>query len=392
MPQLSITNKQLAYGINVDEVFWVAEGILRRDDVRGSSDEQLVLDILIDCLSEPLLGSGPETRNAAYDYSSEATATPSELCTSLARTIDVQDASQIEDRFIAVYDVIREILASQERKFAALIGSGGAGRSPRYFHALFMALYELNFSQQLRVSDRSSVAVALDGARDAMQIPSGGGDWTAAAKRQSIDLVQGLIRSGFEGPIQGEDLATHGYRNRIETILSNARVEQQTFDCKQGFLRLDEDRGFDDQALENTARSLVAMSNGGPGHVGYVIVGIADSSPDVERIEEIDGQVAKVLRGFPVVGLEREALAQSKSMNDYWSAILQKLEAALPHPIGAQVASSARLATIDDLTVGLLRVESGGQVTFWGDEILDRRGSSTVVVEKEDYASIYRRF
>jgi len=68
MPKLSITNNNLPYGVNVDEIFWVSQGVLRRDDVRESADEQLVLDLLLDMLVDPLENSGMRTRDAYYDY------------------------------------------------------------------------------------------------------------------------------------------------------------------------------------------------------------------------------------------------------------------------------------------------------------------------------------
>ena len=46
MPELSITNLDLHYGVTVEDIYWVQHGILRGDDVRTSDDEQLVLDIL----------------------------------------------------------------------------------------------------------------------------------------------------------------------------------------------------------------------------------------------------------------------------------------------------------------------------------------------------------
>lgn len=71
MPRLSITNRDLDYGVVVDEIFWVRQGVLRREDVRTSLDEQLVLDILIDCMIDPLPSTGTETRDGYYNFSED---------------------------------------------------------------------------------------------------------------------------------------------------------------------------------------------------------------------------------------------------------------------------------------------------------------------------------
>jgi Protein of unknown function DUF262 len=46
MQAISITNRELDYGIDVDKMFWVSQGILSRENVRQSKDEELVADMV----------------------------------------------------------------------------------------------------------------------------------------------------------------------------------------------------------------------------------------------------------------------------------------------------------------------------------------------------------
>ena len=66
MPKISITNRDLHYGIYDGDIFWVKQGILSREAVRESRDEELVLDILLDLILNPLASTGTEYRNSAY--------------------------------------------------------------------------------------------------------------------------------------------------------------------------------------------------------------------------------------------------------------------------------------------------------------------------------------
>ena len=52
MKSISITNRDLPYGINADNVFWVKNGILTKDHLRQSRDEELVADLLAYMLSD----------------------------------------------------------------------------------------------------------------------------------------------------------------------------------------------------------------------------------------------------------------------------------------------------------------------------------------------------
>lgn len=44
MQSISITNEELDYGIAVDGLFWVQQGILSREYIRQSRDEELIAD------------------------------------------------------------------------------------------------------------------------------------------------------------------------------------------------------------------------------------------------------------------------------------------------------------------------------------------------------------
>src|SRR5262249_26022041 len=46
MQSISITNRELDYGIDVDELFWVQQGILSREYIRQSRDEELIADLV----------------------------------------------------------------------------------------------------------------------------------------------------------------------------------------------------------------------------------------------------------------------------------------------------------------------------------------------------------
>ncbi len=52
MRKISITNRDLDYGISADSVFWVSNGVLTKDQLRQSRDEELVADIVAYMVAE----------------------------------------------------------------------------------------------------------------------------------------------------------------------------------------------------------------------------------------------------------------------------------------------------------------------------------------------------
>ncbi|MGW3648899.1 RNA-binding domain-containing protein [Streptomyces sp. NPDC000878] len=96
--------------------------------------------------------------------------------------------------------------------------------------------------------------------------------------------------------------------SQLERLLGNALVEQQTFDCKQGFLKLDSSREFDAESFSKICRTITAMANMGSNVTGYVAIGIADNARDAKRVETLDSVSSVLCREFHVVGIERESV------------------------------------------------------------------------------------
>lgn len=400
MPELSITNRDLDYGVVVDDIFWVKEGVLRRADIRQSIDEQLVLDLLIDCLIDPAPSTGPDVRDTYYNYSTDSdddSASTSES-RQVAAAIDAYGTAELERDFMRVYDEIRRCLDLSDERLTNLIRAGTSGRAPRYFHAIFIAMFELMHKDRLRIRSHEEVVRGLNNiaGSGALSTPGGGGDWTSTDKRRAINSVKGNISNAFEPAGEGEDFSRFGWASRLETTLSNALVEQQLFDCKQGFLRLDLARVFDQDAFSKICRTLTAMANAGPGRVGHIAVGVVDSEGDGHRVAQLDSVTAYEYRGFRIVGIAREAAVLGLQLNDYWTWLLQKLggDGKLDKAVANSIRSESRLVHYyDGLAVALLTVRSQSAPVFYDNELVIRQGSETVTVQPgPDYAEVFQRF
>lgn len=393
MPQLSITSRDLNYGVVVDEIFWVRHGILRREDVRTSLDEQLVLDILIDCVVDPIPTIGKDSRDNYYDFSATEGDTSASEITS---AIDAYGRPELERDFMRVFDLLREeVLDVEHTRFATLIGVQSGGRSPRYYHGVFIAVFELMFKERLRLRDGGDARQRLAGiSKNALDIPGGSGNWTSDSKRGSIDAVKGRVRSAFEEATGEDDFARYGWASNLETMMSNALVEQQLFECKQGLYRLDSARQRDDELLPKIFRTMSGMANAGSGKVGYVLLGVADKHADADRIRQMDSIEPHKYRGFYVVGLDREAALAGKSLGDFWTWILQSLrsESRMNTALAQRIAADARLAHYKGKSVAVFKVSALAEPVFFDSELYERSGSETMKAKPTEFGRIFSRF
>lgn len=325
MPNLSINNRHLNYGVDVDSIFWVQQSILPRIDVRSSADEQLILDLLVDCLIDPLPSSGRDVRDAVYGLSSNGDPGSVKLEARVNNCLDSYGGEQkLEDDFFVVFDELRAVLDAAENKFVRhFVGRSAGGRYPRYFHTTFLAFWELIVRDGMRLARRGDVArymKNIGAPRGQLSIPGGGGDWTAENKRKNVNVVKGAIRDGFE-QVKNDvrDAGRAGLASYLERVLANSVVEQSLCELKQGLLVLDdESRRFDTRSWRKILQAISAIANDQAKSVGYLVIGVADSDNAAERIIELDRVQVQSYRGFKIVGIEREAKIRSESLKSYF--------------------------------------------------------------------------
>ena len=69
MKNISITNRNLDYGISVEDIFWVKNNILTKEALRQSQDEEVIADIVAWVSMNKGLRSSSEMLNQLYGFS-----------------------------------------------------------------------------------------------------------------------------------------------------------------------------------------------------------------------------------------------------------------------------------------------------------------------------------
>ncbi|MFD9739594.1 DUF262 domain-containing protein [Umezawaea sp. NPDC059074] len=399
MSRLSINNKQLDYGVDVDSIFWVQQSILRRLDVRSSVDEQLILDILVDCLVDPIQSSGTDTRDAVYGKHDRDKTTAAALEKRVEGLIEAYGLQQVEDDFFLVFDELRAVLKSSKERFVKLVvGRTSGGRYPRYFQAVYLAFWHLIIRDGMRVADREKAVALLKDIgtpKGPLNIPGGGGDWTADDKRKNIRAVKGAVQEAFEKADDNrKDASRFGLASLLEKVLANSVTEQSLCELKQGLLSLNgNSRAFDQKSWDKILKTITAIANDGPESTGYLVIGVADKAADVTRIQALDGVEASHYRGFDIVGIEREAVARGESTKTYFDWIMDKLSgSALPDSLRSQVSAGVSLIDYYGRAVVLVKINCADGPFFYKDEVYERKGSGTSLVPQSDWKRLYKKF
>ncbi|VWC03693.1 hypothetical protein BLA23254_04938 [Burkholderia lata] len=390
MKQISITSKELPYGLNVDTLFWVQNNILTREYIRQSRDEELIADMLGYILLTPKVSSSAEIIDEFFGYSPNGAKQARK--DEIEAAVNKVGSDVLIAQYMTVHDVFRDIVKASKKRFNELMFADAGLRVPRYFQSVFLALWELMVNEQLIIRDVNKAAKALDGAGENISIGGGGGRFSADDREKNITVVKGLLQKSFSKRKQN-DPALSSWTTEFENILMQSYTEQTLYDFKQGFMLLDGSAKFDEPLFEKVFKTLAAMANQGPGAVGYVIVGVADDAKTAARIKNLYGVGAIEYQRFLITGIDHEAAGLPKKLDSYFHGITQRLAASqMSEWARAQIARDVRLISYFGRSLVIFKVEAGHEPCDFQGRYYERHGANISEIKQPGYAALFRRF
>ncbi|ALG28130.1 hypothetical protein AOZ07_03375 [Glutamicibacter halophytocola] len=391
MPKISITSRNLPYGIADDSIFWVKNGILDKDSVRESRDEELVLDLLLDILIRPLPVTGSVYRNAAYGRDvSSATSLPA--VESRIKSVGIET---ISNRFVETLDIIRKVVDLSGSSLATwMITQSNPRGIPRYFHALFIALHDIQFQKNMVVDDFPGLTDALHGFWDReLTITGGGGNWSGKRKEGLNSSVIAQLEKFFKRKDDAVSVRKQELSLQFEMEMNMALTESAMFELKQGFTRMDATGALDETSFAKVLRTASAMANRKPGVTGYIFFGVADQAADAQRIEQLYGISGHKLNQFIVTGTQHEMDLLDRSVDDHYRWLVQQIRNSdLEQDFANSLAESLQPFHYRDYLLWSMNPVAMDHPTSFGGDFYYRRGNSTEIAKGPEVVEIFKRF
>lgn len=389
MKKISITHRDLPYGINADEIFWIKQGVLTKEQVRESRDEELIADILAFTLLDEKPSSRSEFLDDFFGFSDgqaqQQRYTQIELATQ-KHTIDIVAAD-----FQRVLDQIKVTLNRAGRTLGQLLFGEQSPRAPRYFQVVFLALHKLIVLENKEVIDQDMLVRLLDGSGANIPVPEGG-RWGAEDRANAVNGAAGVYGPAF-GPSKGYDPAQVRWITQMENILTQSYTEQGAYDFKQGFLRLDGNHNFDEESFDKILRTLAGIANIRKGVRGYVLVGVADTEADAHRVASLYGVDAHPFERFFITGVEHEASALGKSLDDLFMELTTRVRnSPLSEPLRDYVARHIKAVRYYNKTVFVFEAQAQDEPSNFGNAFFVRHGNKLVEIPTQRYGELYKRF
>ncbi|CAF9942912.1 hypothetical protein IMSHALPRED_005868 [Imshaugia aleurites] len=390
MNLISITNKDLAYGLSIDNIFWVANGILTKEQVRESRDEELVGDLVAYMVSDIPPSSRSEFLDDFFGLSGNEEA-------SRKRREDIELAVQrrgthvvIKD-FSRVFDELVYTLSQSNKSFTGLLFDSPVARAPRYFQVVFLAFYTLIVKRNKVPGDKAALFRKMDGSYKSITVAEGGA-WGADQRVNAVNAVVGVYESSFVDNNNTDPAAVH-WITQLENILGQSYTEQANYDFKQGFLLLDGSHTFDTESFAQILRTCVGIANIRKSTRGYVLVGVADKASTAGRIEQLYGVKVRPYDRFYVTGVEHEAQAIGKNLDQMFQLIVEKIkQSSLSDDLKGHLARNIKSVRYYDLTVYVFDIEAQRDPSHLGGTFYERAGAQLEAVPTTDVVRLVRRY
>lgn len=392
MKNISITNRSLDYGIPVDEIFWVRNSIITKEDLRQSKDEEVIADIVAWISSEKGVRSSSDILDQLYGFAEEET--ESSLSTSVELQIQKLNEDVVASNVQLVFDEIIDVVGKSGKTFNKLLFENQQAKIARYFQVVFYAFYDLLIKENMEISDTKKLIGLLDKAGDkTISLAGGGGNWSAKEKQTQSDALVGVIRKCFSKRSEN-DPARNQWVTRFENILMQSSTEQALYDFKIGLHPLNNQGAVLDEAnFSKIIKTLTAMANTLPGAVGYCILGVADKSADAERHKVIYGGDWVAYSSFKITGINAEAEKYHSSVDKYFNKIVQLVK---NQPISDRDKDNISRNIVPvkyfDKEVVVLKVESGQNPSIYDGKYYVRHGSNVSEVKPENFSELFSRF
>lgn len=395
MKNISITNKNLAYGICVSDIFWVKNNIISKEDLRQSKDEEVIADIVAWISLDKGVRSSSDILNQIYGYG-DLDNVGSEA--SLSSQVEIQIQKINEEILIAniqfVFDKLIELISASGKTFNALLFENQQAKIARYFQVVFLAFYKLLIDDGLEISNKIGVIKHLDKAGDkTISLAAGGGNWSAKEKLTQINALCGVIKDCFRKS-EDNDPGRNQWITRFENILMQSSTEQTLYDFKIGLHSLSKNEDeFNQDAFSKIIKTLTAMANTLPRASGYCIIGVADNKATADRYVEKYGGKHVNYSSFFVAGVNLEAKKYHGDTDKYFTKLVQLIK---NEPISERdkdfISRNISVVNYFDKTVVVLKIESGDKPSVYGSKYFVRHGSNLEEVKPELFSELFQRF
>ena len=395
MSKISITQKRLGYyGVSVLDMFWVKNHIVSPDNIRNSTDEEIIAFLIADMISKEDIHMTAKKLNKYYGYNPNPLADDSKELAEIENSMSRVSEEIISKNFRVVFATIDQLLVSSKKDFSRLLFKKTKGTSLReVFHIVFMAFHDLMIKENKTIQNKDALIESLSGMGDDLFSKNQLRDaYKGDCRRNIIQHVIGRIQKNFVKRNAGDPI-NEDWTLEFEKILMLSITEQNQIDFKIGLTDLNKGK-YNKHLVLKIAKTLTAISNLGLKRTGYVIVGVANNDEDAKIHENHYKTDSFTFNKFKVTGIEPEANKYFTTVDNYLKTIKDTLRAAdiKPEKYKNEILSNIISRQYHGKEVLIFKAVQATEPIWYDGKLHERHLSHNNPVDPGQHSIIYDRF
>lgn len=390
MKLISITNRDLEYGIPAQDIFWVHEGILTKEEVRQSRDEELVADLVAYMVSDEPPSSRTEFLDDFFGLVDNEASNKRHM--EIESFVQRRGTDLVINDYQRTLDQIRLVADAAGDTFVRILfPTEPPARAPRYFQVVFLAFHELLIRRQQEITNMTMLIKLMKDSGKHITVLDGG-RWGAEQRQNAVNSYVELVQKSFKKS-KTNDPATVHWITQMENLLTQSFTEQNSYDFKQGFLRLDTNGAIDEDSFEKMLKTATGIANLVRTGKGYVIVGVSDTPATTNRIKILHKIKPTRFNRFDIVGIEHEATVLGKTLDQYFQLLVDKIRRSkVSEPLRSHLAHQVKLVRYYDKSVFVIETMGMEDLSSYDGTYFIRSGNQLDEIKTVNLASHIRHY
>lgn len=307
MHNYSLNSAGLHYGIDINTVFWIEQGIITEDGLRRSKDEEIIASLYNCILSNYSSGMSSKTLDRLYNDCSniykenESILTPGKY-------------KELMQLFCSVISDFVKIFKIKQTTFESLLFKNTKNyNKDLVFIIIFLSFVQLK-NEYYEIDDYVKVGDCLNDIADKelnniISVSDCG--WTVSIRNHLIERIKNCLRKGM---VFKE--TRFEWSQELIDLLKRAEVEGQMYDFKIGMRDLRTGQ-FNHTVIPKCVKTLIAMANTNPNKEGIIILGISDKKSDALDFKNHYKVEPSKYGNYYITGIKEESIRYYGSIQNY---------------------------------------------------------------------------
>lgn len=344
MENISLSGKGLHYGIKVNNVFWVKQGIMNSSQLRRAKDEEIMANIINIMLNGNNMRMSTDILNSLYEPTSKLSQKNEAFLSADG------NYGACREMIKRVHTDLKHTLDVSGISFAELLcGEPKQSNKDLVYLIVFLTLIDLYRDKFVIADFVKFVSVLKNLAVNEMSELLTEKDYLLTVDKRN-HFIKRLYHI-FKESMKYEDFNPEWNAEVVE-LLKQAQLESSYFDFKVGLHTFKTGIDNSSEILEKCVQTLAAMCNSNPKKTCYILLGVANDKKQADAFEQEYNTAALHVNDVYITGINAEAAKYCTSLDDFslkLSAVFRTLKSY--DGFTAAVAASARPVRYNDRTI-----------------------------------------